>query len=150
MMKCRTMLEEDIPSVAELEQQLFTDAWSEENIRGSLAQEHSICIVAECMNTQNEHQIAGYVLFYQSYDEGEILRIAVGEQFQRQGVGRHLFEALCNECKKRDVKHILLDVRESNTKARNFYEKEGFLVDGIRPRFYSKPEEDAVLMSFGV
>lgn len=143
-MICSPMKEEHIQAVAKLEQQLFSDSWSEENLRESLAQEHAICFVAEGDN------VLGYVLCYQSFEEGEILRIAVAEEGQRQGIGQGLFETLIEECGKRNISHILLDVREGNEKARKFYEKQGFVVDGKRPRFYRNPEEDAVLMSYKV
>ena len=34
--------------------------------------------------------------------------------------------------------------------AQAFYEKIGFKEDGIRKRFYTEPEEDAVLMSMQI
>ena len=52
-----------------------------------------------------------------------------------------------NICEERKMSKILLDVRESNTAARSFYEEEGFVEEGIRQNFYDAPKEDAVLMS---
>ena len=40
-----------------------------------------------------------------------------------------------------------LEVRESNTAARTLYESLGFVQTGYRPRYYSQPEEAAVLMT---
>ena len=50
-------------------------------------------------------------------------------------------------CSRQQIHKILLDVRESNTEARVFYEKHAFREDGIRQEFYENPKEDAVLMS---
>lgn len=153
---CRNMTGMDIEEVAFLEQQLFSDPWSEENLRESLAQEHAVFMVAEREaqdhsieggNDFIQASIMGYILFYQSFQEGEILRIGVRKDAQRQGTGRTLFQALCKECQSRGISRVLLDVREGNETAKRFYEKQGFVVDGIRPRFYRKPVEDAVLMS---
>ncbi len=39
-----------------------------------------------------------------------------------------------------------LEVRVSNAAAIGLYEKLGFVSEGIRPDFYEKPTEDAVIM----
>ena len=49
--------------------------------------------------------------------------------------------------KRKKIRRLLLDVRESNREARAFYEKMAFQEDGIRRGFYQDPPEDAVLMS---
>ena len=58
-----------------------------------------------------------------------------------------MVDALKKQVKDLGCTKVLLDVRESNEAARRFYEKSGFSEDGVRPKFYSDPEEDAVLMS---
>jgi ribosomal protein S18 acetylase RimI-like enzyme len=45
------------------------------------------------------------------------------------------------------VREVLLEVRASNQRARDFYRSLGWNETGIRPRYYADPEEDAVLMS---
>ncbi len=39
-----------------------------------------------------------------------------------------------------------LEVRRSNTAALRLYERLGFHVAAVRPRYYSKPEEDALIL----
>ena len=39
-----------------------------------------------------------------------------------------------------------LEVRVSNQNAIHVYEKLGFFSEGIRPNFYEKPTEDAMIM----
>jgi ribosomal-protein-alanine N-acetyltransferase len=41
---------------------------------------------------------------------------------------------------------VFLEVRESNTAARALYAKLGFSDAGTRPKYYSEPEESAVVM----
>lgn len=39
-----------------------------------------------------------------------------------------------------------LEVRSGNMAARRLYESQGFVPLGIRPDFYEKPKDDAVIM----
>ena len=138
----RNTVPEDCAAIAEMEHQLFPDAWSEKSVLETVNQVNTICLTAE-----KAGKTAGYVLAYTAADEAEIARIAVAQEMQRQGVARTLMNALEKECGKRNIDNILLDVREGNAAARAFYEAEGFRVDGIRQRFYDNPQEDGILMS---
>jgi ribosomal-protein-alanine N-acetyltransferase len=49
-----------------------------------------------------------------------------------------------------NYKKIFLEVRVSNLKAINFYEKFGFSKDAIRNNYYTDNSEDALLMSLSI
>ena len=138
----RGMTMEDGAAVAEMEHQLFPDAWSEKSVLETLEQPDTICLMAE-----KAGRAAGYLLAYTVAGEVEIARIAVAKELQRQGVAPTLLDELETLCKSRGVRKILLDVRAGNAAARALYTKAGFAEDGIRQRFYDDPTEDAVLMS---
>ena len=140
--KVRRMTMEDGAAVAEMEHQLFPDAWSEKSILETLDQANTICLMAE-----KAGRTAGYLIAYTAVDEAEIARIAVVKELQRQGVARALFEELESVCGSEGIKKLLLDVRCGNTAARALYESLNFKEDGIRQRFYENPVEDAILMS---
>lgn len=140
--KVRRMTMEDGAAVAEMEHQLFPDAWSEKSILETLEQTNTICLIAE-----KAGRTAGYLLAYTAADEAEIARIAVVKELQRQGVARVLLSELEAICGSQGIKKILLDVRCGNSAARALYEAAGFKEDGIRQRFYENPAEDAILMS---
>ncbi len=142
MVTIRNMIEADISSVAELESNIFADAWTIQGIRDTFEQKQAIVVVAEEKNV-----VVGYCVLYYVLDEAEIARVAVDEAFRRQGLGFHLLDDVCDFCKENHIERLLLDVRESNKNARAFYEKYGFQVDGVRKGFYEQPKEDAVLMS---
>ena len=138
----REMKVEDAAAAAELEYQTFSDPWSEKGILETVENPHSICLVAE-----KAGRMVGYLLAYTAADEAEIARIATLKESRRQGTGSKMMHCLEEICSRGQIHKILLDVRESNTEARAFYEKHAFQEDGIRQGFYENPKEDAVLMS---
>ena len=140
--KVRRMTMEDGAAVAEMEHQLFPDAWSEKSILETLEQTNTICLIAE-----KAGRTAGYLLAHTAADEAEIARIAVVKELQRQGAARALLAELESVCGSEGIKKILLDVRSGNGAARALYTSTGFKEDGIRQRFYENPVEDAILMS---
>ncbi len=145
MPSVRSMKCGDVEAVAKLERQIFTDAWTEKSILETLEQPQAFILVAEC-----EDKIVGYCIVYYVLDEAEIARIAVDSSMRKQGVGQALLRATCRSGMEKGIARLLLDVRESNTSARRFYEAFGFEEDGIRKNFYQNPKEHAVLMSMSI
>lgn len=142
MLSLREMKLNDSVRIAELEQEIFTDAWTQTGIEETFVQSHSVIVVAE-----EDSKIQGYCILYVVLDEAEIARIGVTERVRHGGVGSLILQFGEKICKEKGVERLLLDVREGNLPARKFYEKHGFLVDGIRKKFYDNPKEDGVLMS---
>lgn len=138
----RRMTREDGAAVAEMEHQIFSDAWSEKSVLETLERPGTICLMAE-----KAGRPAGYLLAYTAADEAEIARIAVAKELQRQGAARALLAELESVCRTKGIRKILLDVRSGNSAARALYENTGYKEDGIRQRFYDDPQEDAILMS---
>lgn len=142
MLSLREMKIQDSGRIAELEQEIFTDAWTQTGIEETFAQAHSVIVVAE-----EESKIQGYCILYVVLDEAEIARIGVTERVRYSGVGSLILQFGEKICKEKGTERLLLDVREGNLPARKFYEKHGFFVDGVRKNFYDNPKEDGVLMS---
>ena len=149
MLEIRRLSEEDVSRIHELEVCAFPDPWSENSIRESLLQNHTILLGAWL-----EGILCGYVIFYFSFEEGEIARIAVEPSARRRGVAGRLLSELESICGQKDIYKIMLDVRESNKTAVRFYKSRGFEEDGIRKNFYTgtvngytNQSEDAILMS---
>ncbi len=78
--------------------------------------------------------------------EAEIYNIAVTETHQRKGLGQTLFDSFRSECLEKKAANIWLEVRESNSKAIAFYEKNRFESIQTRTHFYENPREHAILM----
>lgn len=145
MFSIRRMRRKDIADVAELERKIFTDAWSEQALLESLEQKQTLLLTA-----YEDRRLAGYLILYYVLEDGEIARIAVDDAYRRQGVASKMFRELANLCQDIGVSRLLLDVRESNAAAYAFYEKQGFVRDGIRKNYYADPVENGILMSYEI
>jgi ribosomal-protein-alanine N-acetyltransferase len=90
--------------------------------------------------------VAGYVVALDAADEGEILNLAVAPGGRRHGVGRALVENILETLAERGVRHVYLEVRESNAPARALYAAHGFREAGRRRQYYRRPVEDAIVL----
>ncbi|MDR3698107.1 MAG: GNAT family N-acetyltransferase [Candidatus Sulfopaludibacter sp.] len=92
-----------------------------------------------------ENRVAGFLAARSLGDgECELLNLAVGLEFRRRGIARHLVGALAEAC----CGNIFLEVRGSNLIARNLYKSMGFKEIGIRPGYYDLSPEAAIVMKF--
>ena len=97
-------------------------------------------IVAVCAD-----RIVGFaVLRRLAEGESELLSLAVHTAFRRRGIGRRLFAELTSG----HPGDLWLEVRESNTAARNFYKNLGLREAGRRPEYYDNSSESAIVMNF--
>jgi ribosomal-protein-alanine N-acetyltransferase len=92
----------------------------------------------------------GFVIASLLPPEAELETIAVAPSGQRQGVGSRLLSVLAEELRNEHVNQLILEVRASNLAALRFYRAYGFKQTGRRTRYYSDPEEDAVLMGLSL
>jgi ribosomal-protein-alanine N-acetyltransferase len=103
--------------------------------------DYAYYFVAEC-----EGEIAGCCGIRNIAGEGEITNVVVAAKHRRCGIGRMLMEYMLNKTKEVGIGDCTLEVRVSNLPAISLYESLGFKGEGIRPGFYEKPVEDALIM----
>ena len=94
-----------------------------------------------------QERILGVVGLWCMMGEGHIVTIAVREAYRRQGIGELLVVAIIDAAQEAGQDGVTLEYRISNSGARKLYEKYGFKQVGVRARYYSDNQEDAVLMS---
>ena len=75
-----------------------------------------------------------------------MMNVAVDGDYRRQGVGKMLIETLVEHLKARGSHCLTLEVRDSNTPARNLYASLGFSEIGRRKNYYRNPREDALIL----
>ncbi|MBP5282740.1 MAG: ribosomal protein S18-alanine N-acetyltransferase [Lachnospiraceae bacterium] len=115
--------------------------WSEKAFADLLTHDYCHYLVAE-----KDGEPVGFAGMTVSCGEGEIDKVMVAPSCQRQGIADALLTALFELGKEIGVTAYTLEVRVSNEPAIRLYEKHGFRSEGVRPRFYEKPTEDALIM----
>nr|CAN83475.1 hypothetical protein VITISV_004799 [Vitis vinifera] len=91
-------------------------------------------------------EVAGYVMYsWPSSLLASITKLAVKENYRRQGHGEALLEAAIQKCKTRNICRISLHVDPSRTPAMSLYKKHGFQVDNLIKSYYSS-DRDAYRM----
>ena len=145
MISIRTMTEYDIPSVAELEKMVFSDPWSEKVYRETYKITGVEYVVAVDDEKYGDAQIIGAAGVRNIAGTGEITNVMVMPEYRHKGVGRRMMEELIERGRILGASELTLEVRINNTHARRLYEELGFKCEGIRPRFYRNPEEDAAI-----
>jgi ribosomal-protein-alanine N-acetyltransferase len=130
-----------IDSIQNISQLSFPISWSIESLRSELDNKFAKYVVLKKGNT-----IVGYGGMWVIIDEGHITNVAVHPDARGDGAGDMIVEALFRICRKQKVTAMTLEVRSSNFKAINLYEKHGFEKVSIRPHYYEDNKEDAVIM----
>lgn len=137
----RPMAASDVPALAKMEQEIFSMPWSEQNFADLLTRDYCLYLVAE-----KADEIVGFAGLTKLDNEGDIDKVMVREDCRGEGVSSILMEYLLEEGRKRGIEAFTLEVRVGNVPAIGLYTKYGFVSEGIRPRFYDKPVEDALIM----
>ena len=89
-----------------------------------------------------EEKIAGYVILYDSVDVWEIMKIAVCEEHRRKGIGEKMIKYIFSLTQM----PVMLEVRENNKGAIEFYKKSGFEQIATRKNYYTDTGEAAYIM----
>lgn len=143
----RPMTEADIPAVRAMEMAACmhpVQAWSEDNYRSSMRAGYWVRVRCDA----DTGAIAAVLVMMDGVDEMHLLNIAVAQTWHGSGLARELMAVLYALCQQRSAQTLWLEVRPSNVRARNLYERQGFEVVGVRKNYYPAPEgrEDALVM----
>ncbi len=138
----RSMETRDLGRVMEIEHQSYTMPWTESTFRGLLRRADADLFVAET----EARTLAGYAVAWAVLDQGELGNVAVAPEWRHRGIAHRLLDAVIRRCLERRVKELFLEVRVSNSTARQLYLSYGFKDVGRRKNYYMEPVEDALVM----
>ncbi len=134
----------DLAAVVDIERVSSLEPWREASFREELTRGNSFLFAARTRGVLRT--VVGYACSWLVLEEIHILNVAVHPAFRLQGVGRALLLHTLEAGRRRDALVALLEVRESNARARRLYESLGFRATGKRPNYYGLVREPAVLM----
>lgn len=140
-MEIRELQLRDIAQLCEMEKNIFSLPWSEKNFEDLL--KHDYCRYLVAVEDERILGCAGMVVLG---DEGDIDKVMVEASERGKGLAQALLRELFYVGEQLGVQAYTLEVRIHNAPAIHVYEKMGFRNEGIRPNFYEKPVEDAVIM----
>lgn len=138
----RQAQENDVPAIVSIECKTSPEPWSESALRRDVTENGQALVIVVDL----EGRIAGYADVWLVADEFQLNNIAVLEEFRGYHLAENMLEILIATARELKLNTITLEVRKSNTPARNLYNKCGFTEVGIREKYYVDNGEDAVLM----
>jgi ribosomal-protein-alanine N-acetyltransferase len=136
----RRMTPEDVPVISRLEEETFSMPWSAPSFLEMISKEDARYYVAE-----KDGKILGGCGVLMIAGEGNITNVVIAPEARNQGIGTAMLRHLMAEGDREGLTAYTLEVRVSNVAAIHVYEKLGFESAGIRPGFYEKPVEDAII-----
>lgn len=142
------MRQSDLAEVLALEEVVYPHPWSMGNFVDSLSNSYQAWVLRD-----HNGDLLGYFLLMVIVDEAHLLNVAVSAEKQGQGLGRFLLNQAVACARGLGMESVLLEVRPSNTRALEIYERYGFKQIGRRKGYYpaaNQQREDAIVMRFEV
>lgn len=144
------MTEHDLLEVVEIEENSGLSRWGwaayYAELQGANSNLMFVARVANSKEQQRSHSLAGYIVARMGADELHINNVAVRELYRRRGIAQSLLELILAEGIRGGAGRAFLELRAGNDAALALYEKCGFRVTARRPKYYSEPVEDALVM----
>jgi ribosomal-protein-alanine N-acetyltransferase len=166
----RPMVEGDIEQVAEMEREAFPTIWPPTSFTKELRNaraDYLVCVADGRYRTVlpqgrrglarlfgrgrrepvQREELVGYIGMWYMAGEAHIIEVAVRESHRRRGLGELLILGAVELALERGQSVVTLEARVSNDAAKELYLKYGFREVGLRKRYYSDNNEDAVIMT---
>ena len=146
VIELRPMIESDLPAVMEIENAIYAFPWTLGNFRDSLTAGYQGWAYV------NAGELIGYAMLMYAADEAHLLNLSIAADSQRQGHGSALLLRVCEIAREHGAHLLFLEVRPSNSGARQLYERHGFKRIGLRRDYYPAPQgrEDALIFGLSL
>ena len=138
------LTEERLDDVVAVERAAYDHPWTRGNFVDSLHSGYQAQVLGA------NGVLLGYFVAMKGVDEVHLLNLTVAPDYQRQGWGRVMLDALALWARGQGAQWLWLEVRISNARALLMYERHGFRRVGERKNYYPAAHgqrEDAVVMS---
>ncbi len=138
------MTPERLDAVMAIEATAYPHPWTRGNFSDSLRAGYQAQVLVA------DGTLLGYFVAMKGVDEVHLLNITVAPEFQGQGWGRLILDALATWSRGQGAQWLWLEVRASNERAQRLYEHYGYRRVGQRKGYYPAAHgrrEDAIVMS---
>jgi ribosomal-protein-alanine N-acetyltransferase len=138
------MMEDRLDEVVAIEGRAYSHPWTRGNFSDSLRSGYQGQLL--CAGDL----VLGYFVAMQGVDEVHLLNLTVDPQYQGQGWGRTMLDALSLWARGQGAQWLWLEVRASNVRAQQIYLRYGYRRVGERKNYYPADQgrEDALVMSY--
>ena len=138
------LTEERLGDVVAIEARAYDHPWTRGNFSDSLRSGYQAQVLVA------GDAVLGYFVAMKGVDEVHLLNITVAPEYQSQGWGRLMLDAIALWSRAQGAQWLWLEVRVGNGRAQRIYEKHGYRRVGERKGYYPAgggKREDAIVMS---
>ena len=140
MITIETLKKEHISKVVEIEEKLLEETLGNEMLQAELHNKYAHFYVA-----LDNDIVVGYIGAWIIEGTTDMINFVVDSNYQHQGIGQLLMQEIINQSVKENSKEILLEVREKNNQAINFYLLQGFKQIAVRKEYYKNKDNALIL-----
>ena len=115
--------------------------WTAARVKRSIKDRETMVLVASI-----DGVLTGFAIMKFRDEASHLFLLAVEPRFQRTGIGSALLAWLEKSCRTAGMRHIRVELRTNNSKARTFYERAGFRFVGQVAGYYDNREAAFVMV----
>lgn len=139
------MLADDLDAVLAIEHKSFSTPWTDTMFLSELRQGPSSQLLVARLE-KRPTTIVGYVGYRAVLDEMHVMIVAVAPAWRRRGIAQRMLSEAMEQARQAECARAILEVRASNVGAQQLYYRLGFAPVGVRPKYYQRPSEDALIL----
>ena len=140
---------ESLSEILAVEEACFSAPWTRKMLEGELSGNpfaHFLVARPRRPEEASKQAIFGYLCYWIVFEEVRLMNLAVIESMRHRGIARSLVSTALQTGMSQSAHRAVLEVRASNRAAQRLYQGFGFSQTAVRPKYYTNPVEDAVLM----
>jgi ribosomal-protein-alanine N-acetyltransferase len=143
LVRANATADDDLRAIVDLETESFTNPWSRESIVWELENSD---VTRVYLLRDDAGVILAFCVCWIIFDELHVNTLAVKPAARRAGLATALMREVMAEAAAAGATKATLEVRASNAAALGLYTRLGFHVAAKRPSYYTKPDEDALIL----
>jgi [ribosomal protein S18]-alanine N-acetyltransferase len=132
----------DVDAVYLVAQKSFASPWARDSFEQDVLRPWTSIRV---IRTSPKGQICGFSHIWLVGEEAQLQHLAVLPEKRCLGYGGALLRDATQLARERGAKEVWLEVRRSNQSALHLYYTHGFQPTGVRSRYYTDNDEDAIV-----